>query len=114
MIKKQEKRKRIHKRIRSTLSGTLLRPRLTVFRSASHIYAQLIDDERHQVLAQASDVKSKSKGTKTEHSLEVGKAIAKMAQEKKIESVVFDRAGRRFHGRIKAVADGARQGGLKF
>ncbi len=93
--------------------GTKLRPRLSVFKSAQHIYAQLIDDETGKVLVSASDIKTK-KGKKTDHSLEVGKLIAKEALAKKIESVVFDRGGFVFHGRIKAVADGARKGGLKF
>lgn len=94
--------------------GTKERPRLSVFRSSQHIYAQLIDDDNAKVLAQASDVTIKSKGNKVSHSLEVGKLIAKSALAKKIEKVVFDRGGNVYHGRIKAVADGAREGGLKF
>ncbi len=94
--------------------GTKQRPRLCVFKSANHIYAQLIDDEHGKVLASAHDVKLKHKGNKVSHSLEVGKLIAKEALEKKIEKVVFDRGGFIFHGRVKAVADGAREGGLKF
>jgi len=96
------------------MSGTKLRPRLSVFRSSQHIYAQLIDDDAAKVLVQVNDIKMKSKGNKVTRSIEVGKLIAKEAAEKKIETVVFDRGGNIFHGRIKAVADGARAGGLKF
>ncbi len=96
------------------MSGTKDRPRLSVFRSTQHIYAQLIDDDSAKVLAQASDVKMKTKGTKVSKSLEIGKLIAKEALAKKIEAVVFDRGGNVYSGRIKAVADGAREGGLKF
>ncbi len=110
---KQEKRKRIHGRIRSRLMGTAIRPRLSVFKSSNHMYAQLIDDDSAKVLVMVSDIKMK-KGKKTEHSLEIGKLIAKEALAKKIETVVFDRGGFVFHGRVKAVADGAREGGLKF
>ncbi|MSU54225.1 MAG: 50S ribosomal protein L18 [Candidatus Staskawiczbacteria bacterium] len=114
MLRKQLKRKKIHKKIRSVMSGTKDRPRLSVFRSTQHIYAQLIDDDSAKVLAQASDVKMKTKGTKVSKSLEIGKLIAKEALAKKIEAVVFDRGGNVYSGRIKAVADGAREGGLKF
>ncbi|OGZ67926.1 MAG: 50S ribosomal protein L18 [Candidatus Staskawiczbacteria bacterium RIFCSPHIGHO2_02_FULL_42_22] len=114
MNRKQLKRQRIHKKIRATMSGTKLRPRLSVFRSSQHIYAQLIDDDAAKVLVQVNDIKMKSKGNKVTRSIEVGKLIAKEAAEKKIETVVFDRGGNIFHGRIKAVADGARAGGLKF
>jgi len=124
MLKKQLKRQRIHKKIRAVMFGTKERPRLSVFRSSQHIYAQLIDDDNAKVLAQVSDIKmsakggsasgGKSKGNKVSRSMEIGKLIAKAALEKKIEKVVFDRGGNVFHGRIKAVADGAREGGLKF
>ena len=114
MLRKQLKRARIHKKIRATISGTKERPRLSVFRSSNYIYAQLIDDDNAKVLAQVSDVKIKTKGTKVVKSMEVGKLIAKEALAKKIESVVFDRGGNVYHGRIKAVAEGAREGGLKF
>src|SRR3989344_5336684 len=113
MLKKQLKRNRVHLRIRSKIIGTSLRPRLCVFKSASHIYAQLIDDESNKVLASVSDLKIK-KGKKVEKSNEIGKQIAKEALAKKIEAVVFDRGGFLYHGRIKALADGAREGGLKF
>ena len=95
------------------MMGTAKRPRLSVFRSANHMYAQLVDDEKGKVLLSVSDLKIK-KGKKTEKALEIGKTIAKEAVGKKIETVVFDRGGFVFHGRIKAVADGAREGGLKF
>ncbi len=114
MLRKQLKRQRIHTKIRTRISGTKDKPRLCVFRSSQHIYAQLIDDDNAKVLVQASDLKLKSKGNKTSHAMEIGKLIAKLALEKKIEKAVFDRGGNVFHGRIKAVADGAREGGLKF
>ena len=112
MSHKIEKRTRIHARIRSRMSGTVARPRLSVFKSAQHIYAQLIDDETGKVLVAVSDMKMK--GKKAENAMEVGKTIAKEAVAKKIEAVVFDRGGFVYHGRVKAVADGAREGGLKF
>jgi|SRR3989344_1349252 len=114
MLAKQLKRQRIHTRIRAKIMGTKERPRLCVFKSASHMYAQLIDDNTGKVLVSASDIKIKSKGKKMDRSLEIGKLIAKEALSKKIESVVFDRGGFVYHGRVKAVADGAREGGLKF
>lgn len=123
MSVKKEKRIRRHKRIRAKVSGTSLRPRLCVSRTANHIYAQLINDEKAEVLTSASDKDVKvAKAGKDEKGMthkvkvafEVGKAIAKKAIDKKIEKVVFDRAGIVFHGRVKAIADGAREGGLKF
>ena len=115
MLQKQIRRNRIHKRIRAKISGTKNCPRLCVFKSAKHIYAQLINDENGKILVSVSDIKIKpKKGNKVSYSLEVGKLIAKEAIEKKIEKVVFDRGGFIFHGRIKAIADGAREGGLKF
>ena len=113
MLTKNIKRHRLHTKIRSKISGTALRPRLCVFKSAKYMYAQLVDDDKAKVLVAISDLKLK-KGTKTERAMEVGKTIAKEALQKKIEKVVFDRGGFMFHGRIKAVADGAREGGLKF
>ncbi len=110
---KKAKRARIHKRIRARIIGTKDRPRLSVFKSGNHIYAQIIDDQTAKVLFAVSDLSIK-KGKKTEKSVEVGKTIAKKALEKKIETVVFDRGGFVFHGRIKAVADGAKEAGLKF
>ena len=113
MLEKQIRRQRIHKKIRAKILGTKNCPRLCVFKSANHIYAQLIDDDKSKVLVTVSDLKIK-KGNKTSHAAEVGKLIAKEALKDKIEKVVFDRGGFIFHGRIKAVADGAREGGLKF
>ncbi len=113
MLQKIIKRKNSHRKIRFKIVGTKDRPRLCVFKSGKHIYAQLIDDEKAKVLAIASDLKIK-KGKKLEKAMEIGLLIAKAALEKKIDKVVFDRAGFIFHGRIKAVADGAREGGLKF
>lgn len=115
MSVKQEKRIRRHKKIRKTMHGTAQMPRLCVFRSNQHIYAQLIDDDKEKVLAVASDKDLKAKkGKKSDLAKEVGKLIAKKAIEMKIEKVVFDRGGILFHGRVKALAEGAREGGLKF
>ncbi len=116
MITKKQKRINRHKKIRSKIYGTQDRPRLFVFRSNQHIYAQLIDDDKAKILVSTSDKELKTqKGVKKlELSKEVGKLIAKKAIENKIEKVVFDRGGFIFHGRIKALADGAREGGLKF
>ena len=114
MQEKQIKRLKSHRKIRMKIFGTKEKPRLSVFRSASHIYAKLIDDNSGKVLLSASDIKMKGKKGKIDHAKEVGKLIAKDAIAKKIEKVVFDRGGFVFHGRIKAVADGAREGGLKF
>ena len=96
--------------------GTKDRPRLCVFRSNQHIYAQLINDENAKVLMSVSDkdVKTKKGEKKADAAKEVGKIIAKQAIESKIEKVVFDRGGFIFHGRVKALAEGAREGGLKF
>lgn len=113
MKAKQIKRAKSHRKIRTRMMGTALRPRLCVFKSDSHTYAQLIDDDAKKVLVAVSDIKI-VKGKKAEKALEVGRAIASQALAKKIESVVFDRGGFVFHGRVKAVADGAREGGLKF
>ena len=105
-----------HKKIRVRILGTKERPRLCVFRSQNHIYAQLIDDDNAKILMSASDIdiNSGQKSVKSEKAKEVGKLIAKKALEKKIDKVIFDRAGFVFHGRIKSLADGAREGGLKF
>lgn len=113
MSVKQQRRQRIHTKIRARITGTALRPRLAVFRSAQHMYAQLIDDTTGKILVSASDIKM-TKGTKTEQSMEVGKLLAKEALKAKIEKVVFDRGGFLFHGRVKALALGAREGGLVF
>jgi large subunit ribosomal protein L18 len=115
MSDKKTKRQRRHTKVRAKIHGTKDKPRLCVFRSINHIYAQLIDDGEGKVLISISDKEiKKPKINKTEIAKEVGKLVAKKALEKKIETVVFDRGGFIFHGRIKAVADGAREGGLKF
>lgn len=115
MSVKQEKRIRRHRKIRSSMHGTSQRPRLCVFRSNQHIYAQLVDDDKAKTILSASDKDLKSKkGKKSEIAKELGKLVAKKAMEKKISEIVFDRGGVIFHGRIKAVADGAREEGLKF
>jgi len=100
--------------VRARISGTADRPRLHVFRSLKHTYAQLIDDEQGKTLAAASDKEVKSKEGKTGTAFALGEMIAKKGKEKKISEVVFDRGGNLYHGRVKAVADGARKGGLKF
>ncbi|TSC94376.1 MAG: large subunit ribosomal protein L18 [Parcubacteria group bacterium Licking1014_1] len=116
MQEKQSKRERRHKKIRARIYGTQDRPRLFVFRSINHIYGQLIDDDKEKVLLSVSD-KDLKKGKdlrKTNIAREVGKLIAEKAAAKSIEKVVFDRGGIIFHGRVKALAEGAREGGLKF
>lgn len=113
MQTKQDKRIRLKSKIRTKINGTKKRPRLSVFRSNKFIYAQVIDDEAGRTLLSASDVKIK-KGTKSERAKEVGKAISVACLTAKISRVVFDRNGFKYTGRIKAVADEARAGGLKF
>ena len=140
MLEKKQKRYRRHKRVRVKIFGTANRPRLCVFRSAKHIYVQLIDDEKGKTLVAASDLEikretksAKQKTLKKKPSLvktkegkeeiktkrttiayEVGKLIAEKAHKKQIEKVVFDRGGYQYHGRVKALAEGAREVGLKF
>lgn len=111
--KKNYTRMRRHNRIRAKISGTGVIPRLAIFRSARFITAQLIDDTKGVTLAQASDMKVK-KGTKLERANTVGTEIATLAKAKKIEKVVFDRGGFLYAGRVKALADAARAGGLTF
>lgn len=107
------KRARRHKRIRARVSGTAERPRLAVFKSNKFMYAQLIDDTAGKTLAAASDIKG-GKGTKVERSTSIGAELAEKAKALKITSVVFDRGGFRFTGRVKALADAARSAGLNF
>ena len=107
-------RRKRHDRIRLHLAGTDSRPRLAVFRSNRGISAQLIDDEAGRTLASASWKGVGTSGSKTEQAAEVGKQLAAAAKKAGIESVVFDRGGYLYHGRVKALADGAREGGLKF
>ena len=106
-------RQRIHARIRAKLSGTGERPRLNVYRSLNHIYAQVIDDQTGQTLVSASSIKLKTGGN-IASAKEIGKAVAEKAVEKCIKKVVFDRGGYLYHGRIKALADAAREAGLEF
>lgn len=113
MIEKQVKRQRRHNRVRAKISGDSKRPRLCVFRSNAHIYAQLIDDVANKVILEVKDFDIKT-GTKTEIATKVGEKIAKLATEKKIKEIVFDRGGYKYHGRVKALAEGARKEGLKF
>ena len=116
---RSEARKRRHLRVRKKISGTLERPRLNVFRSLAEIYAQLIDDKTGHTLLSASsidqEIRSQMDGMKkTEQAQVVGKTLAERAKEKGFAEVVFDRGGYRYAGRVKALADGAREGGLKF
>ena len=114
---RNEMRKKRHLRIRSRLVGTPLKPRLSVFRSAKHIYAQIIDDVNGVTLASASTTEKDNKlanGGNKEAAQVVGKLLAERALENKIEVVVFDRSGYLYHGRVKALADAARDAGLKF
>ncbi len=110
---REEKRYRRHLRVRKKVTGTSARPRLVVRRSLKHIYAQLVDDVQQRTLMTVSD-HDITEGKKSDKSAEVGRRIAARAKEAGITSVVFDRAGYQYHGRVKAVADGAREGGLEF
>ena len=115
MLEKERKKIKRHKRVRAKIIGTANRPRLCVFRSNRHIVAQLIDDAKRETLMTASDLNLKTKGKpKVEVARLVGELIGKEAKEKKIAEVIFDRGGYKYHGRIKALAEGARAGGLKF
>ena len=119
MKTKEDIRARIHRRIRKKISGTPERPRLAVFRSQAHIYAQVIDDGTGRTVCSASSLdetlkKDTKRGANVAAAKAVGQLIASRAREKGIEAVVFDRGGFQYHGRIKALADAAREGGLKF
>jgi large subunit ribosomal protein L18 len=126
MGQKQENRYRRHRRIRAKIKGTAACPRFSVFRSNKHIYGRLIDDDKGHTLISGSDLelkpKTQSKNKKAEKKFsgkievayQVGQLIAEKALAKKIKKVVFDRGGYKYHGRVKAMADGAREGGLKF
>lgn len=107
-------RERRHARVRKAVSGSPERARLNVYRSLSHIYAQVIDDSAGRTLAAASSLTVKGQRTKTEQAREVGKAVAEAARQAGVTRVVFDRGGYQYHGRIKALAEGARDGGLEF
>jgi len=115
MLAKQEKRIKRHKSIRAKISGTAEKPRLCVFRSNTHIYAQLIDDFQKKTIISVKDNEiDLKKKDKTSIAKEVGLLLAKKAIEKKIKEAVFDRGGYKYHGRVKSLAEGAREGGLKF
>jgi large subunit ribosomal protein L18 len=111
--KKTEKRNRIKRKIRMKVFGTASKPRLSVFRSNVHIYAQIINDELGVTIASASDIKGLT-GTKAEKAVKVGELIAKAGASKGIKNVIFDRNGFRYTGRIKTLADSARENGLSF
>ena len=115
-FQKKEIRKRIHTRIRHKVRGATGRPRLAVFRSVAHIYAQVIDDVEGKTLASASSVDKggKTNGGNVAAAKAIGKLVAERAKEKGIKQVVFDRGGYQYHGRIKALADAAREAGLEF
>jgi len=113
--KRNEIRQRVHTRIRRRLTGTAERPRLNVYRSLNHIYVQVIDDSQGVTLVSASTVASKAKtGGNVAAAREIGKLVAERAKEKGISKVVFDRGGYLYHGRVKALAEAAREAGLEF
>jgi len=114
VLTKREARMRRHRRVRGKVAGTAERPRLVVFRSNRGISAQLIDDGAGRTLASASWKAITASGSKTEQAAAVGKALAGSAKKAGIEACVFDRAGYLYHGRVKALAEGAREGGLQF
>jgi large subunit ribosomal protein L18 len=109
---REEYRRRRHFRVRKKVNGTAERPRLVVFRSLKHIYAQLVDDVTKRTIVTVTD--NGLDGKNVEKSFEVGKRIAERAKQTGVKSIVFDRGGYLYHGRVKAVADGAREGGLEF
>lgn len=116
-VSKQDRRNKIRKRVRKSITGTASRPRLSVFRSNKEIYAQVVDDVTGKTIAAASsrdkDI-AKSKGNKTEIAALVGKAVAEKAMKAGVETISFDRGGYLYHGRVKSLAEGAREAGLKF
>jgi len=114
-LTRREARLRRHRRVRGKVSGTAERPRLAVFRSNRGIFAQLVDDDAGRTLASAGwNALATAPGSKSDQAAEVGKALAAAAKQAGIEQCVFDRGGYLFHGRVKALADGAREGGLRF
>ncbi|MDD5569033.1 MAG: 50S ribosomal protein L18 [Candidatus Pacebacteria bacterium] len=115
MLTKQEKRIKRHRSVRAKIAGSEKRPRVCVFRSNSHIYAQIIDDVKKVTILAANDSEMKAgKKSKVELAKAVGLALAVKAGEKKITEIIFDRGGYKYHGRVKALAEGLREGGLKF
>jgi large subunit ribosomal protein L18 len=118
-VSRDEHRRRIHRRVRQSVSGTPQRPRLSVYRSLAHLYAQVIDDTTGRTLVSASSNDKESRkqakgGGNVAAAKVVGKTVAERAREKGISQVVFDRGGYRYHGRVKALAEAAREAGLKF
>lgn len=113
-LTKSERRLRIRRRVRKVVKGTAERPRLSVFKSNKEIYAQLIDDQAGTTLAAVSSLKAGLKGNKVEQAASIGKQLAEKAQGAGISDVVFDRGGYLYHGRVKSLAEAAREGGLKF
>lgn len=111
---KIQKRKKREKRVRNKIKGTSEMPRITVFRSNNHIYAQLIDDVDAITLVSANDLKSKGKSTKSESAKAIGLELAQKAKAKKITKAVLDRGGYRYHGRVKEIAEGMREGGIQL
>ncbi len=114
MLKKQENRLRRKARVRSKISGTAKRPRLSIFRSNTNIYAQIIDDETGKTLAACSDLKGTSKIKRLDSASKVGEEVGKKAKALKIKEIVFDRGGFPYQGRVKALAEAARKAGLNF
>ena len=114
MLKKDISRKKRIKRTRAKISGTADRPRLSVFRSLRYIYAEIIDDEKGKILTSIDSRKLKKAKNNIETAGKIGEEIAKLAIAKKISEVVFDKRGYKYHGKVKALAEGARKGGLKF
>lgn len=118
-LTKTATRRRIHERLRKKIKGSVERPRLSIHFSGNHIYAQIVDDEGGRTLAAVATTEKELRSKPATRAnvttaTEIGKLIAQRAKEKKIESVVFDRGGFKYHGKVKALADGAREGGLKF
>jgi large subunit ribosomal protein L18 len=114
VLTKREARMRRHRRVRAKIAGTAERPRLVVFRSNRGISAQLVDDQSARTVASASWKAVSASGSKTEQAAGVGKALAEAAKKAGVDTCVFDRAGYLYHGRVKALAEGAREGGLQF
>lgn len=114
MVDKRARRQVLRYRIRNKISGTPQRPRLAVYRSNKSIYCQLIDDLNRVTIASSSSIELGAKGTKIDQAKEVGKSIAEKAKAANIDNVVLDRGGYLYHGRVKSLADGAREGGLQF
>jgi len=117
LITKREHRNQRHSRLRTQISGTANKPRISVFKSNRHVFIQVIDDEARRTIVSSKVVaaaKTKIKGTKTEKATKIGEMIAEKMKEKGITQAVFDRGGFKYHGRVKAVAEGIRQGGIKI